>query len=74
MSKNIYTTQEKKHGNRQNYYHNEYRDEGDNIGIYKCNRHKEFDGRENNWVTSERKIDTISKDSDSLPDWLKSKL
>lgn len=67
----IYKTNEWKNGKKQDYYHNEYREEGDNIVKYKCNRHKEFDGRENNWETSERVVNRWNKNDSNMPDWLR---
>lgn len=67
----IYKTNEWKGHGKQNYYHNEYRDEGDSVTKYHCNRHKEFDGRENNWETSERKVESWNKSDTNMPDWLK---
>lgn len=68
-----YSTREWKGYGKQNYYHNEYRLEGDSINKYSCNRHKEFDGHENNWVTSERKVDSWHKNDSNMPDWLRDK-
>lgn len=68
----IYKTGEYKVNKKQDYYHNEYRDEGDSVVKYRCNRHKEFDGHENNWETSEKKIQSWDKNDSSMPDWLRS--
>ena len=66
----IYTTNEWKAG-KQNYYWNEYRQENGKVVKYKCNRHKHFDGRENEWVESEYIDESWSLDDPCMPDWLK---
>ena len=37
---------------------------------YKCNRHKFFDGDENNWEESEYEEDSWAIDDPSMPNWL----
>lgn len=69
--KKIYETQEWKGNGKQNYYHNEYRTDGDKVYKVKCNRRKFFDGKENNWETSEKVTDRWEKSDSNLPDWLK---
>lgn len=68
---NIYTTNERKGYGKQNYYWNEYRQEGNEINKYKCNRHKFFDGNENNWETSEELVETWALDDPNMPEWIR---
>lgn len=67
----IYTTNEWNGYGKQNYYWNEYRLEGNSIVKYKCNRHKFFDGNENNWEESETKVESWNINDSNLPDWLR---
>lgn len=65
----IYTTNEWNGYGKQNYYWNEYRLEGNSI--VKCNRHKFFDGNENNWEESETEVESWNINDSNLPDWLR---
>lgn len=56
---------------KQNYYWNEYRLEGNSIVNYKCNRHKFFDGNENNWEESETEVESWNINDSNLPNWLR---
>ncbi len=67
----IYTTREWKGYGKHDYYWNEYRDEGDKVVKYKCSRSKFFDGKENEWYTEERVVDSWDKDDPNMPSWLK---
>ena len=71
--KNIYTTQERP-GYGKSYYRNEYRLEDDTVTKYRCGRVKSFDGKENSWIETEKKVDSWSIDDPTMPDWLKNKL
>ena len=66
----IYTTHEWKGYGKQNYYWNEYRLEGNKIQKYKCNRHKFFDGHENNWEKREELVEAWTLDYPNMPKWL----
>ena len=66
----IYTTNEWKGHGKQNYYWNEYRQDGDKVEKYKCNRHKFFDGQESNWERNERKEASWKTNDPHMPDWL----
>lgn len=66
----IYETNEWKGSGRQNYYWNEYHLEGNRVVKYYCNRHKHFNGDENEWVYDKREVDSWSVDDPSMPDWL----
>ena len=72
--KKIYTTNEWNGYGKQDYYHNEYRLEGDEVTKYKCNRFKVFDGKENTWEHTEKKIDSWKTSDPNMPDWLKKHL
>ena len=67
----IYTTNEWNGYGKQNYYWNEYRLEGNSIVKYKCNRHKFFDGNENNWEESETEVESWNINDSNLPTWLR---
>jgi hypothetical protein len=67
----IYTTNEWNGYGKQNYYWNEYRLEGNSIVKYKCNRHKFFDGNENNWEESETEVESENINDSNLPNWLR---
>jgi len=69
MSK-IYVTREWKGYGKQNYYRNEYDQDGDTVTKSKCNRFKSFDGKENNWEHSKREVARWKIDDPSMPDWL----
>ena len=67
----IYSTNEWNGYGKQNYYHNEYRREGDVVSKFKCNRFKSFDGKENSWHKDERLVDSWSVGDAALPEWLR---
>ena len=71
---NIYTTNEWKGHGRQNYSHNEYRKEDDEVVKYKCTRSKHFDGYENSWLERETRMASWKLDDPNMPDWLRKKL
>lgn len=66
----IYATQERPGGVTHSYYWNEYRLEDGQIVLYRCGRKRIFDGRENEWVHSERRKTSWTIDDPDLPDWL----
>ena len=67
----LYATEEWKGYGKQNYYWNEYRLDGDEVLKYKCNRHKFFNGDENEWEESEELVDSWNIDDSDLPEWLR---
>ena len=70
----IYRTQEWKGQGKQNYYCNEYRQEGEEVVKYKCNRRKVFDGKESSWDNSKRMVEKWQKSDENMPAWLKNKI
>ena len=71
MEELLYATEEWKGYGKRNYYWNEYRRDGDEVLKYKCNRHKFFDGHENEWEESEELVDSWDIDDPDLPEWLR---
>ncbi|MBQ2819318.1 MAG: hypothetical protein IJF14_02905 [Clostridia bacterium] len=67
----IYETREWKGFGDQEYYHNEYHQEGDEVVKYKCSRMKTFDGKENSWSGEDKQTDSWKTDDPSMPGWLK---
>ncbi len=67
----IYVTNEWKGYGKQNYYWNEYRQEGNTVAKYKCNKFKYFDGDGNDWETTEKLEWRCDINDPHLPDWLK---
>ena len=70
--KKIYETREWAGHGKQNYYWNEYRynEDEETVEKYKCNRHKFFDGHENEWIESERLQDSWGIEDPNMPEWI----
>lgn len=69
----IYRTRERP-GYGKSYYWNEYRLEGDIVTMYRCSKHKFFDGRESNWEPDENTVGSWQVDDPAMPDWLRKHL
>ena len=67
----IYITNEWKWYGKQNYFHNEYRLEGDEVVKFKCNRYKVFDGHENEWRETETRVSSWKLDDPAMLEWLR---
>ena len=74
QSKTIYSTKEWKGPGKQDYLWNEYKIEGDSVVKYKCHRFKSFDGHENEWIKTEKIVETWNLHDPEMPEWLKNKL
>lgn len=70
-SKTIYSTKEWKGLGKQDYLWNEYKIEGDSVVKYKCHRFKSFDGHENEWIRTEKIVETWNLHDPEIPEWLK---
>ena len=70
----IYTTNEWKCYGKQNYFHNEYRLEGDEVVKFKCNRYKVFDGHENEWRETETRVSSWKIGDPDMPELLRDNL
>lgn len=71
---NIYSTNEYNGYGKQNYYHNEYRREGNEVVKYSCNRRKHFDGHESSWEERETRKESWKINDPNMPSWLRDKL
>ena len=70
----IYRTNSWNGYGKQNYNWNEYRLEDNQVTKVHCNRHKFFDGDENNWEETERVDAKWFVDDPNMPEWLKNYL
>lgn len=59
---------------KQNYYHNEFRLEVDEVVKYKYNHYKAFDGHESEWIETETQVASWELEDPDMPDWLRAKL
>ena len=71
---NIYTTNEWPGFGKNNFYHYEYRLEGEEIVKYLCRRYKLSDDQDNNWRENEKHTEFWELSDPDMPDWLKDKL
>ena len=69
-SRTVYSTIERHGYGKQNYSHNEYRIEGEQVVKYKCRRFKYFNGEENEWVETESVDNSWDLDDPNMPEWL----
>lgn len=70
----LHKTKDWKGYGKQNYYHNEYIEEGARIVKYKVNEFKTFDGKENVWKTVKTAVESWAKNDPNIPEWLLKKL
>lgn len=65
----IYETKTWK-GRKNSYSWNEYHLKNNVIEKFKCTMSKFFDGKENTWSKTERKVDSWKIGTDHMPVWL----
>jgi hypothetical protein len=70
INRTLYTTNEWHGYGKQNYYHNEYRLENDEVVQYKAHRQKVFDGEESIWQKDMEKVQSWKTDDPTMPEWL----
>ena len=70
FGKLIYRTNEYSGYGKQNYYNNDYYQDGDEVVKIKHNRRKHFDGHEIEWIESDKEVGRWRTDSPDLPEWL----
>lgn len=70
---NIYTTNEWPGYGKQNFYHNEYRLEGNEVVKYLCRRYVLSGDKDRN-LQEEKYTESWKLNDPDMPDWLKDKL